>query len=352
MESLGVSAELLSYPDDEESVVMSAISQHPGGNEEWANQMEARYPLAAWIASPPRTRWPRWQRLRGRLDSDWLVLLDLENLPLERLSEIADEAPDAVLTEFSDKLTGILRTNPEKALRMRPASDPKNANRGDSWVAAQLMSNAPWLSEHLHSDLISWALEAWLCQPPIDSMTALEGVSWLFSTGRGQGDFRPIVEGIQSIGHECSEGHDLKTWANLAKGLFDSSRLDIAELRDILTLPPGWWAAISSPILSALLDDEDSMSWILTNPVPWCAAILRPVGEPCEAPGLNSYLHPGCDPDLLPKLHRRLRGRGQSEEPAESASPLFDLLDALDAAAQRITPQPGRTHAYLSLIHI
>jgi len=346
LESLGVSAELLSYPDDEESVVMSAISQHPGGNEEWANQMEARYPLAAWIASPPRTRWPRWQRLRGRLDSDWLVLLDLEDLPLERLSEIADEAPDAVLTEFSDKLTGILRTNPEKALRMRPASDPKNANRGDSWVAAQLMSNAPWLSEHLHSDLISWALEAWLCQPPIDSMAALEGVSWLFSTERGQGDFRPIVEGIQSIGHECPEGHDLKTWANLAKGLFDSSRLDMAELRDILTLPPGWWAAISSPILSALLDDEDSMSWILTNPVPWCAAILRPVGEPCEAPGLNSYLHPGCDPDLLPKLHRRLRGRGQSEEPAESASPLFDLLDALDAAAQRITPQPGRTHAY------
>ena len=117
-ESLGVAAELLTYSDDEESVIMSAISQHPGGNEEWANQMEARYPLAAWIASPPRTRWPRWQRLRGRLDSDWLVLLDLEDLPLERLSEIADEAPDPVLSEFSEKLQTILRSNPEKALRL------------------------------------------------------------------------------------------------------------------------------------------------------------------------------------------------------------------------------------------
>ncbi len=346
LESLGVPPELLNYPDDEESVVMSAISQHPGGNEEWANQMEARYPLAAWIASPSRTRWPRWQRLRGRLDSDWLVLLDLEDLPLERLSEIADEAPDTVLAEFSEKLTGILRTNPEKALRMRPASDPKSASRGDSWVAAQLMSNAPWLSIHLHSDLISWALEAWLCHPPIDSMAALEGVSWLFSTGKSKGEFRPIVEGIQSIGHQCPEGHDLKIWANLAKGLFDSSRLDMDDLRDILTLPPGWWAAISPPILSALLDDEDSMSWILTNPVSWSAAILRPVGEPCEAPGLTSYLHPGCDPELLPKLHRRLRSRSQSAEPAESANPLYDLLDALDAAAQGIAPPPGRMHAY------
>ena len=76
--------------------------------------MEARYPLAAWIASPPRTRWPRWQRLRGRLDSDWLVLLNLDDIPLERLSEIAEEAPDSVLEDFSNKLEHILRSSPEK----------------------------------------------------------------------------------------------------------------------------------------------------------------------------------------------------------------------------------------------
>ena len=100
------------------------------------------------------------------------------------------------MSDFSDKLEVILRSNPEKALRMRPASDPKNASRGDSWVAAQLLSNAPWLSEHLHSDLISWALEAWLSQPPIESMSALEGVAWLFATEKSQGDFKPIAEGI------------------------------------------------------------------------------------------------------------------------------------------------------------
>ena len=345
-ESLGIAAELLTYSDDEESVIMSAISQHPGGNEEWANQMEARYPLAAWIASPPKTRWPRWQRLRGRLDSDWLTLLDLADLPLERLSEIADEAPDSVLSDFSDKLEVILRSNPEKALRMRPASDPKNASRGDSWVAAQLLSNAPWLSEHLHSDLISWALEAWLSQPPIESMSALEGVAWLFATEKSQGDFRPIAEGIQSVGQQSKEGHDLRIWACLAKGLNDNSRLSNDELRSILKLPPGWWAPISPAILSTMLDDENSTSWILANPVPWCAAILRPVGESCEAPGMDSYEHPGCNPELLSKLHRRLRGRGQNDELTESAYSILDLLDALDAVARGAAPPPGRTHLY------
>tara|TARA_B100000029_G_scaffold461405_1_gene493153 strand:+ start:1015 stop:3102 length:2088 start_codon:yes stop_codon:yes gene_type:complete len=346
LDSLGIAAELLTYSEDEESVIMSAISQYPGGNEEWANQMEARYPLAAWLASPPQTRWPRWQRLRGRLDSDWLVLLNLADLPLERLSEVADEAPDSVLSDFSNNLEKILRSNPEKALRMRPASDPKNASRGDSWVAAQLLSNAPWLSKHLHSDLISWALEAWLCKPPIESMSALEGVSWLFNIQRGQGDFRPIVEGIQSVGQQCAENHDLRIWSNLARVLNDNSRLNYSELRSILELPPGWWAPISSSILFTMLDDEDSTNWILSNSVPWCATILRPEGEPCEAPGLDFYQHPGCNPELLSKLHRRLGGRSQNDELTEAADPILDLLDALDAVARGAVPHPGRTHLY------
>ncbi|MED5452134.1 MAG: ArsR family transcriptional regulator [Candidatus Thermoplasmatota archaeon] len=346
LDSLGVTAELLVYSEDDESVIMSAISQHPGGNEEWANQMEARYPLAAWIASPPRTRWPRWQRLRGRLDSDWLVLLNLDDIPLERLSEIAEEAPDSVLEDFSNKLEHILRSSPEKALRMRPASDPKNASRGDSWVAAQLLSSAPWLSDNLHSDLISWALDAWLCQPPIQSMKALEGVDWLFSSEKRQVEFRPIIEGIQSVGSQCSEGHDLKIWASLAKGLNDNSKLSNSELKDVLKLPPGWWGPISSAVLSTMLEDEESRSWILSNQIPWCAAILRPVGESCDAPGLNDYQHPGCNPELLSKLSRRLRGRSQNDDLTESADSIIDLLDALEAAAHGTPPRPGRTHSY------
>ena len=62
------------------SMVKSAISQFPSGNEEWANQMEARYPLAAWIASPKATRWPRWQRLSDRLPNEWSILFDIHGI--------------------------------------------------------------------------------------------------------------------------------------------------------------------------------------------------------------------------------------------------------------------------------
>ena len=70
--------------DDKEylSMVRSAISQYPEGNEDWANRMEARYPVAAWIASPPRSRWPRWQRLSSRLNPEWLIILDFDHPPL------------------------------------------------------------------------------------------------------------------------------------------------------------------------------------------------------------------------------------------------------------------------------
>ncbi len=328
------------------SVINSAISQHPNGSEEWANQMEARYPIAAWIASPPRTRWPRWQRLRDRLSSEWLVLMDLDNLPLERLSEVAEEAPDSVLVEFSSKLTMKFREDPETALRTRPATDPKDASRGAAWVASQLLSNAPWLLEHMHADLLRWSLEAWLSHPPLHSLQALEGVAWLYSSGRNDdASFRPILEGIRSRGREMPKGHDLNTWARLVDRVLEGSELDLEELeRTASVLPTGWWAPISPEILVILLREEESTDWLILNPLPWSAAVLRPVGEECQAPGLRSYTHPGCDPEIHSLLIRRLRGRREREGLPDSAAPLLDLMEALDAINEGRAPRPGRTH--------
>ena len=344
--SLGVDVESLGEIDEGHlSVINSAMAQHPGGNEEWANQMEAKYPIAAWIASPARTRWPRWQRLRKRLSPEWLVLMDMDDLPLERLSEVADEAPDAVLQEFATKIASRLRTDSEAALRTRPATDPKEATRGVSWVAAQMLSNAPWLPEHMHSDLLSWALEAWLSDPPRDSMPALQGVAWLHSSGRSdKTTFRPILEGIRSKGRESPSGHDLHTWANLADIILDDSEIVPGDLEGILELPPGWWAPISVRILSGLFEDEDTTEWAIANPVSWCAAVLRPVGDRCEAPGLRSFKHPGCDSEIYSHLSRRLRGRRERAGLPESADPLLDLLDALDAVNNSHPPPQGRTH--------
>jgi len=346
-ESLGVNIELFGEIDEGHlSVINSAVVQYPTGNEEWANQMEARYPIAAWIASPAETRWPRWQRLRSRLSPEWLVLMNLDDLPLERLSEVADEAPDLVLEEFSKKITSRFRQDPDAALRTRPAEDPKQATRGASWVAAQLLSNAPWLPDHMHSDLLRWALEAWLSEPPRDSMPALQGVAWLYSPGRSdETSFRPIIEGIRSKGRESPSGHDLHTWASLADMMLDDAKTSLDDLERILELPPGWWAPVSVKILSELLEDDDSTEWVIANSISWCAAVLRPIGDYCQAPGLRSYEHPGCDSELHSRLSRRLRGRRERQGLPDSAEPLLDLLDALDAVNDARPPSPGRTHS-------
>ena len=101
---LGLDNEDISSNLVDSSMIGSAIAQFPEGNEDWSNMMEASYPIAAWIASPPKTRWHRWQRLRSRLDSEWIALLDLEYLPLERLAEVADEAHTRVMEIFDEKL--------------------------------------------------------------------------------------------------------------------------------------------------------------------------------------------------------------------------------------------------------
>ncbi|GIT75442.1 MAG: hypothetical protein Ct9H300mP30_5040 [Methanobacteriota archaeon] len=73
----------------------------------------------------------------------------------------------------------------------------------------------------------------------------------------------------------------------------------------------------------------------------WWRRYCPPVGDRCEAPGLRSFKHPGCDSELHSHLSRRLRGRRERAGPPESADPLLDLLDALDAVNPFAPPSSG-----------
>jgi len=127
--------------------------------------------------------------------------------------------------------------------------------------------------------------------------------------------------------------------------MLSGNELDLEELeRTARVLPTGWWAPISSESLINLLREEESTDWLISNPLPWCAAVLRPIGEGCQAPGLRSYTHPGCDPEIHSLLIRRLRGRREREGLPDSAAPLLDLMEALDAINEGRPPSPGRTH--------
>ena len=343
---LGLEDEKLSSKIEVSSMIGSAIAQFPEGNEDWSNMMEASYPIAAWIASPPKTRWHRWQRLRSRLDSEWIALLDLEYLPLERLAEVADEAPQRVLGIFAEELRLLLHNNSEIALRTRPATDPKNASPGASWVAAQLLSNAAWLPEDMQEDLIRWALEAWLVHPPSNSLAALQSVDWIYTSQQADPtSYGPVLQGILRRANEFPIDHDLKIWSLLVERIRDSKKLQIEDLEVIIAnLPLDWWALLAPELLTNLLSEESSMDWLFDNPIPWSAAILRPKGEPSSAPGLSDRLHPGCSPEIRNSLARRLRSRSERGTLPESAAPLLDLLESLDTVLEGGSPSTGRTH--------
>ena len=329
------------------SMIKSAISQFPSGNEQWANQMEARYPLAAWIASPKATRWPRWQRLRERLPIEWLILFDIDHIPLDRIAELADQANEEILGYFAERLGQKIREDNQTTIRTRPAVDFIEASPGTSWVAAQFLTNAAWIPEDLHDDLIQWSLEAWISSPPKKSLSALQGVSWLFSSGRNPNtDFNKVLEKIIFKAQSLPKDHDLKIWASLVNYSIDGRELSKQELNFIIErLPYDWWAPISSDILLKMLSNEESNEWLFSHPHPWPALVLRPIGELSNAPGLENLSHPGINLEIYPLLVRRLRGRRRRDELPNSADSLLDLLDAIESSIDSTPPLTGRTHS-------
>lgn len=328
------------------SMVQSAISQYPNGNEDWANQMEARYPIASWIASPKFTRWPRWQRLKDRMSVEWLILFDIDHIPLDKLAEIADEATEEILDYFAKKLEKKIREERETTIRTRPAIDPIDASRGTAWVAAQFLANAAWIPSNLHQDLVRWSLQAWLSSPPKNSLNALKGVSWLFSSERGRTqDFSAVLNKILLQGKNLPNDHDLKIWSTLISHNTENRELTNNEITLIIErLPYDWWASLSSEILLKFLLDDELSEWLISNPQPWIALVMRPIGEFSNAPGLENFKHPGFDPEIYPLLIRRLRGRRERDSLPESADCLLDLLEAIDSSIAETPPSPGRTH--------
>lgn len=326
------------FEEERLSVIMSSISQYPLGDESWANQMEARYPLAAWIASPDKGRWPRWQRLRERIDPEWLALLNLDFLPIEKLVEISDEAPDSVLNMFSDKLKIKLREDSDVFLRTRPIMESRKASRGVSWIAAQFLSNAPWLSENTYLDMLEWSIDAWLRNPPKNSLDAIKGVYWLFTKNNNESrGMDELMYKIKNRNKKLDDINEVKIWSNMLDMILDNKRLGGDEIKMIVEkMPSDWWAIESQNILLRGIRAEDGFKWILKQDIPWCSTILRPKGEEIGLPGLSSKKHSGCDFAIISEIERVMN--------SSTSDSIMDLYDSINNAINEVSPTPGRTH--------
>jgi len=344
---LGIEGDFHSKKLDPESLSMvrSAISQFPDGNEEWANQIESRYPLASWIATPNWARWPRWQRISEKVEQEWMALLDTDHLPIDKISSLAQTATDPVLSLFGEKITSKLQQDPDNLIRSWPAIDPSESNRGSSWLASKFIENSPWLPEESHEDLLGWAVEAWLSDPPSDSIPALRGLFWLLSFNAKGYEFQDsIINRILLSARKLPEGHKLSTWAKLFDHTKGNHRANLETFQLFRTnLPYNWWAPISSEMLNLLLQEEN-LGKLLSHNSPWPAVILRPAGENCQAPGLSGIKHPGCDVSILPLLEAALRSIESRGDENESIDSLLDLYESFEATRTGTTPLLGRTH--------
>jgi len=331
---------------DDVSIITSSLSQYPRGDEEWANQMEANYPLASWIASPSKNRWQRWQRVSTRIETEWLALLDLDFLPIEKISEIANQAPESVRRIFSEKITAKLREDPDNLLRSWPAIDPNQANIGAAWLASHFIQNCAWLPVESYSDLIGWAVEAWLSQPPVDSLGALTGLSWLYrALDKPQEDFDIIVKRVRNISSSLPEDHQLNTWSRLydhAHGIRNADLEDIEKF--LINLPYSWWAPFSSDFLISILQEPISIR-LANIEIPWCAVILCPVGEKSKSPGLESITYHGCRPEIIPLLNNFFRTVSKDSVNEKCINQLSDIKNALESVSVGRTPQSGKSHS-------
>ena len=336
---------LLEIQGDDVSIISSSLSQYPRGDEEWANQMEANYPLASWIASPSKNRWQRWQRVSTRIEPEWLALLDLDYLPIEKISEIANQAPESVRRIFSEKITAKLREDPDNLLRSWPAIDANQANIGAAWLASHFIQNCAWLPEESYSDLIGWAVEAWLSQPPMDSLGALMGLSWLFRTlNKPQQELDLMIKRVRNISSSLPEDHQLNTWSRLYDHALGIRNADLEDIGKFLTnLPYSWWAPYSSDFLISILEEPISMH-LVNIEIPWCAVILCPVGEKSKSPGLESITYSGCKPEIIPLLNNFFRSISEDSVNIECLNQLSDIKNALESLREGRTPQSGKSH--------
>ena len=327
------------------SIISSAVSQFPDGDEEWANQMEAMYPLASWIASPRTTRWQRWQRVSSRLDSEWIALLDLDYVPIEKISELANQAPKSVKEIFSRTLTSKLRESPDNLLRSWPAIDPSQANSGASWLAYHFIQNSAWMPKETHHDIIGWAVEAWLSNPPDESLGALDGINWLFTSGNlEKGVFDRLIERIRDIGNSLPQGHHLNTWSRLCGHASGKREAKLEDIQLFIThIPHSWWAPFSSEFLKMILISSITDEFFSVN-IPWCSTVLSPKGEASCYPGLSSVINQGCDIEIFPLLQNHLRSASPEVGDVNSMNHLWDLLSALESIREGSNPSVGLSH--------
>ncbi len=341
-----------SEADSEIAMLQAAVLSHPVGDESWANRIESTSALAAWIASEPRGRWARWQRLGPLLGDDWIGLLDPTEVPEDEIALAVVEGPLEWRIRATEDVRNRVIASPRLAHRLRRAAESASPSAA-AWVASTLLSEVALLPQNQQIDLAQWGVDLLLDIPPARCADAITGLGWLAEQmpEKMQQEPNDWRERARSIAFALPLDHDLHLWSILEDWQSHGTG-PTADAAHLIAnhLPEEWWAPSAEDLFSILSEEVDSIEFLATLDVAWPALILRPAEEAHQLPGGQVNGHRGVRRTLLSRLERLAERAGWNHaelDDSPGAEMILDLALALRAARDLQRPKRGRSHAHV-----
>jgi len=342
--------QFMDLPKEESNVnelFLYACSVFPEGDEAFSNRVESSSPLISWISSSNDSRIDRWIRIWDIIPSTWSKLINPYETPLNRIVDLWNKVPISWMDEFNQSVSNRIISEEDLRSELKKltmyASNPEI--RG--WAAGRLLSVAHWLSSDETRELVRWAINSWIENPPLRCADSLEGVLYLLQKHPDirQGNIEEISERLRRLAWSLPENHDLHLWILLSEWN-ERGTLPIIEKQILFVkyLPWRWWRAQSADMLTMMTEHSDARRAILQNPLPWPAIVLRPEGEKAPLPFGFAGVHPKMRLSLADRLRRFV-----SMEPSEnkSSDSIIDVIDSLDDLRDGKSPRNGKTHRYV-----
>jgi hypothetical protein len=314
--------------------IWNSLEKYPEGDETWANQIEAKNPLAAWIATPLGSRNSRWVRIGSELPKGWADLLPIDKTTTKDILFSLPNASKEWQTKALDTLSNRYLSNQEQLLEHEELLLDKSVG---NWFSVAVLIGSNKLSKDFQS-LIQSCIDRWLDSP----RQAKKVLPNIF----------PKVRTLSITQRErlttflkASKVHPtnslLFSWGEFIESLKENKPISVEQSRKFMTLLPfEWWRNQAKNWLQLQLNSSSGRRWLLDNFLPWPALLARPEGEICGPPGYQEIFS-----QSLPSSDEVLQILILEEGDGKPA--LLDLYDMVMNLENNQTNSVGRIHPHV-----
>ena len=265
--------------DDEGKHLQQGLRLFPTGNEEWANTMELKSPLASWIASPPEQRVSRWMRIKQHLPHGWNDLMDVSSLKLSQLPEAMKKA------SIGWQRKALLRLQSEAAMEptiILDLAEGLTAEPHRSWSATCLLAVLDPYDEG-RSDVFKRATSLWFDEPHCAEFI----VQHVFSTPAPNAEaYLKFLDSWRLPASMHPAGSLLYVWSQALEHASGEGPWPTETQRLVMeVLPSHWWSPYALDWLQTQVGSSAGRAWLSEHPICWPAIIGLPEGSQAGLPG-------------------------------------------------------------------